>query len=206
MPQTESRHDVFHKIIFAANQFFGLLMVVCSIISCSFYAKESKFQLSIENFMYSSSYLNIIVRFVYIIHYRRKSIEEVIEKLDAHFPHHGLEQYSYGVRKYLRHLNAVTWIAIIVYTLACVQFTCFMMEGKLYGWIISQDIPWVPIYFFWFPFNTSSNFVYCGQSHHRSLGLICVPFNIFVRGLAVCEFGYGHSDGIRHFGSESQRD
>jgi hypothetical protein len=158
LPRAPNRGDKFRKAHFILSQIVGILIIILAMISAFVYAKEN-IEVTTENVCYVFSYSSTLLRFLYMLT-KSQQLIEIIEKLDEHFPHLSLDQKSFGVRKYLKELKMVSKIVVFVFVFAVAQFTNFNIEVKIYGWLMSKEVEWIPMHVFWFPFDASKPLIF----------------------------------------------
>jgi hypothetical protein len=154
LPREAKRGDKFRKAHFISSQVVGIFVIFLAIITTVVYANEN-LEVATENSCYVAAYISTLMKFLYMFSKSRNLIVEVIEKLDEHFPHLSLDQNSFGVRKHLKELKIILKLVVFAYLFSVTQFSIFNVEVKIYGWIMSKEVEWIPMHVFWFPFDAS---------------------------------------------------
>lgn len=121
---------------------------------------KNDFFLTIENFMFSSGVLVVLVK-VYVVFYQNNlNIRGIIEKLDEHYPHHGVDQLKYKAHDYLKILKWCEIIFYVSFTAFHIMFTLMPMFRIIFGLITSIDVEWELLVNLNLPFDQFQPFVY----------------------------------------------
>lgn len=133
--------------------FMELISFVVSFLNKSFLKM-------IENFMFSGIFIVVLLQ-IYTVFFRNQTkITEIIEKLDEHFPHNGVDQLTFDVQKYLRTLKWHEKGYNLYRKFIIMQLNLVPCIHQIYGVIKSINIEWELVLALYLPFDYLQPFTY----------------------------------------------
>ncbi|CAG9801784.1 unnamed protein product [Chironomus riparius] len=90
----------------------------------------------------------------------RNVIAEILDKLDEHFPHAGVDQINFKIHKYLRTLKIFKTLYYTSFTIIDLSLSLMPIFHKIYGSINSIFVEWELIVTMELPFDQQQPIVY----------------------------------------------
>lgn len=147
-------------------RFYVMILVVVmfwlhTAVSLVIYARDkNQFVAATECLTYVGGLSFVLVK-AFSFLYHRKTILGVVEKLDKHFPHRGLDQVHFGVRKYLKEVKTVVFLEILFSVISFAQMATYGFQQQIYGWLTSQDFALEHVLALWYPFDATNSVLFC---------------------------------------------
>ncbi|CAG9806532.1 unnamed protein product [Chironomus riparius] len=137
-----------------------IILLMVEIVSFVMSIRRKLFLTSIDNALFYGGFFVVAVK-IYLIFYRnRAKLDQIIEKLDEHFPHHGVDQHTFKAQKYLNTLKRFEAIYYVIFLTTGLQFWMMPYLHQLYGTINSINVDWMTVYALTLPFNQLQPVVY----------------------------------------------
>ncbi|XP_070506823.1 odorant receptor 85b-like [Chironomus tepperi] len=142
--------------------FHLMLMAYMTLESISFVlsAKKKLMYIMIENVLLCGLQSIALFKMHVVLAYKRKTIAEVLEKLDEHFPHSGVDQMNFKLHKYLRTLKIFKVLYYTTFTIIDLSLSLMPIFHKIYGTIYSIAIEWELIVTLELPFDQQQSIIY----------------------------------------------
>ncbi|CAG9801763.1 unnamed protein product [Chironomus riparius] len=159
-----TKHDIWSNKWKKLNWFMYpivlIVLLILEVISFIISVKNNLMVQMIDN-IFCIGLLFIILFKIYFLFYRnRANIFEVIEELDKHFPHSGVDQLTFKAQKYFMDLKIVETVYYVTFTIITIQFCSMPFLHQIYARIQSIDIEWELILPVYLPFDELQPIVY----------------------------------------------
>lgn len=136
------------------------ILLISELISFVLSIQAYDVDIMIDNALFFGLIFIILVKIFVIFYHNREKIQAVIQKLDEHFPHSGVDQCTFEVQKYLKTMSRIE----IFYYVLCGSFTaqfCSMpILFQLYARYKSVDQKLGHIYSLNMPFDQTQPVLY----------------------------------------------
>ena len=137
-----------------------ILFLIFEVISCCLSIQKNMIGIMIENILFCGCYCIVGVKTYIVFKHNRAKIDEIIEKLDEHFPHYGVDQLTFKAQNYLDILKRFEIVDYINYAFIGMQ-VCFMpFLHQIYGAVKSVSIEWETLFALTLPFDQLQPVVY----------------------------------------------
>ncbi|KAG5669087.1 hypothetical protein PVAND_016985 [Polypedilum vanderplanki] len=114
----------------------------------------------LENFV-NIGVLSVVSIKCYLLFYKhRVDLIKIIAKLEEFFPKSGIDQKTFNIEKHRNKIKKFGSIINGIYLSMVIDFILIPVMYKLYGWISSYQVDWVPVHTILFPFDQKSPFVF----------------------------------------------
>jgi hypothetical protein len=145
LPNLESPQNKWIRRNGILNQVAMPIFMVLFLVSICFSVHQGKLYTVIENVCMVGILCYILVKIYAIFYKNMAKITEVIEKLDEHFPHSGVDQLRYNASVYWSTLNYMYRTYKIAYCV--VPYFCIIpLFHQIYAAYMSIDLEWEPIF------------------------------------------------------------
>ena len=159
----KSHESSTNKWIKANNFAFEVaiaVLLIAEIISFVMSVQQKLYLISIDNALFYGGFLVIAVK-IYVIFYRnRAKLGEIVEKLDEHFPHYGVDQLTFKAQKYLNVLKHFEVVYYALFLTVGLHFWMMPYLHQIYGAVNSITVEWMTIYALTLPFDQLQPVVY----------------------------------------------
>ncbi|KAL7039895.1 hypothetical protein ACKWTF_000166 [Chironomus riparius] len=136
------------------------LFLIVEIISFGLSIQQNLINIMFENVVFCGSYFILTIKIYSVFQRDRVKIHEIIEKLDEHFPHYGVDQLIFKAQNYLDTLKLVETIYYIIYIFAGIQISLMPFLHQIYGAAKSITIEWETLFALTLPFDQLQPIVY----------------------------------------------
>lgn len=140
----------FNGTLLQVSLFF---LVILEIISLGVSFQYKSFYAMIENMMFGGVFTVASVQIYTVFNRNQSTIHKIVEKLEEHFPHCGVDQITFDVQSYLK---ISKWHARGYYILSFIiapEFTLMPFLHQIYGIMTSTSIEWELILILYLPFD-----------------------------------------------------
>ena len=136
------------------------LVVIAELFSLVVAAHSNLFYIMIENFLFCGCAAIVGVKIYIIFYQKRAKIDEIVDNLDHHFPHYGVDQLTFKVQKYLGILKLFEAFYYVIFVTTCLQFCLMPFLHQIYGAIGSTTVKWENLLTLVLPFDQLQPVVY----------------------------------------------
>ncbi|CAG9806538.1 unnamed protein product [Chironomus riparius] len=137
-----------------------VIIFLAQMISIIMSVQQKSFFVTMENVMILGGYVIAAGKLFIIFHYKRDKIDDVIETLDKHFPHFGVDQLIFKVQKYLNEVKLFEKIQCSLFLFSLWHVTFFPFEHQIYGFIRSEAVEWETVLTMILPFDQFQPAIY----------------------------------------------
>lgn len=116
------------------------LLMILEISSFVASYRSKMLYITIENGLFCGMIPVLLMKIYLIFYQNQKTIQEILEKLDEHFPQSPADQLTYKAQKYLSILKTFEKANYSLYTLNFVPICIMPLAKRVYGVIMSIDI------------------------------------------------------------------
>lgn len=128
-------------------------LVILELISLAVSFQSKSFYAMIENIMFGGMFTVVLVQIYTVFNRNQLAIYEIVEKLEEHYPHSGVDQITFDIQSYLKiskwHARGYYFLSFII----APEFTLIPFIHQIYGVITSTSVEWELILILYFPFD-----------------------------------------------------
>lgn len=153
-----------------------LILLILELISFVVSFRSDQLNIMIENIMFSGLFVLSLFQMYTVFYRNRTKIIEIVEKLDEHYPHSGIDQFVFNVPKYFKASKFHEYGYYFITTVVIAHFSLMPFIHQIYGVATSTSVDWELILSLHLPFDAFQPLVY-GLIYTVQLWIIvCVTF------------------------------
>lgn len=137
-----------------------LVLLILELISFVVSFRSNSLNIMIENIMFSGLFVLSIVQMYTVFYQNKAKIIEIVEKLDEHYPHSGIDQFVYKVSKYYKTSKFHEMGYYFTTTVVILHFSLMPFIHQIYGFTTSTSVDWELILSLDLPFNAFQPLIY----------------------------------------------
>jgi len=137
-----------------------LILLILEMISFVVSFRNGSLNIMIENIMFGGLFVLSLFQMYTIFHRNQTKIIEIVEKLDEHFPHNGVDQLTFDVQKYLRTTKWHETGYYFITTVVILHFSFMPFAHQIYGISKSTNVEWELILALYLPFDYLQPLIY----------------------------------------------
>lgn len=137
-----------------------LILLMLELISFVVSFRRDLLSNMIENIMFSGLFVLSLVQ-MYTVFYRNQSkIIEIVDKLNEHYPHSGIDQFVFNVSKYFKTSKFHAKGYYFMTTVVILHFSLMPFIHQIYGVITATSVDWELILSLHLPFDEFQPLIY----------------------------------------------